>query len=121
MRGMSYCGAWSNGPGAMPAYIGRREVVFLVVLILEKVNRGLRGELSRWMIEPKAGVFVGKLSGLVRDKLWEKVVKDAKDGGAMLLYSAQNEQGFSVRTFGDTSRALVDYEGLILARIPGDG
>jgi len=90
----------------------------MVVLVLEKVSRSLRGELSRWMVEPRVGVFVGKLSGLVRDKLWEKVMREAKEGGAMLLYSAGNEQGFAVRTFGDTSRELVDYEGLILARMP---
>ena len=89
----------------------------LVVLIMESAKRSLRGELSRWMIEPRAGVFVGKLSGLVRDKLWEKVCREHKDGGAMMLFSAQNEQGFAVRKFGDTTRDVVDYEGLFLARI----
>jgi CRISPR-associated protein Cas2 len=93
----------------------------LVVLIVEKVKRGLRGELSRWMIEPKTGVFVGKLSALVRDKLWEKVVKEVGDGGAVLIHRAQSEQGFAVRTFGDTSREIVDYEGLFLARLPKEG
>ena len=90
----------------------------MVVLILEKVPRTLRGELSRWMIEPKAGVFVGKVSGMVRDKLWENASDKAKGGAGMMLYSSPTEQGFSVRSFGDTSRTLLDMEGLMLVHIP---
>jgi CRISPR-associated protein Cas2 len=45
----------------------------MVVMILERVPVGLRGELTWWMLEPKAGVFVGRLSGMVRDLLWEKI------------------------------------------------
>ena len=33
----------------------------MVVMILERAPPGLRGEMSRWMIEPKAGVFVGRV------------------------------------------------------------
>lgn len=90
----------------------------MVVLIMERVPKGLRGELSRWMIEPKANVFVGKISAMVRDKLWETVCAKAKDGAAILVYSAPNEQGFSMRSWGDTSRELIDYDGLTLIRIP---
>ena len=90
----------------------------MVVLIMERVPKGLRGELSRWMIEPKANVFVGKLSAMVRDKLWEKVCTKAKEGAAILVYAAPNEQGFTMRSWGDTSRELIDYEGLMLVRIP---
>lgn len=90
----------------------------MVVLMMERVPVGLRGELSRWMIEPRAGVFVGRMSGMVRDRLWQKACKGAKEGAAMMLYSAPTEQGFAVRTQGDASRMLVDVEGLLLVRIP---
>ena len=90
----------------------------MVVMILERVPGGLRGELTRWMIQPRAGVFVGKLSGMVRDKLWEKAQKAAKGGSGILLHSSNREQGFAVRTFGDPSRDLIDIEGIILARMP---
>ncbi len=89
----------------------------MIVLMLEKVPAGLRGELSRWMIEPRAGVFVGKLSAIVRDKLWDKAQRDARGGCGMLVYPAPTEQGFAVRTFGETSREIVDWEGLQLVRI----
>ena len=91
----------------------------MVVLILEKVPVGLRGELSRWMIEPRRGVFVGSVSGMVRDKLWEMAVRGARGGGAMLLWSSPTEQGFQTRIFGDTTRDLVDFEGLTLVHVPG--
>jgi CRISPR-associated protein Cas2 len=88
----------------------------MVILLMEKVPVSLRGELSRWMIEPKAGVFVGKMSAMVRDRLWEHACKGAKGGGAMLFYSSQTEQGFTVRSQGESSRALLDWEGLTLVR-----
>lgn len=90
----------------------------MVVLILERVPASLRGELSRWMLEPRAGVFVGKISAIVRDKLWQKAVQGAKGGAGMLIFSSQTEQGFSVRAFGDTTRTLVDWEGLMLVHVP---
>lgn len=90
----------------------------MVVLITECATPGVRGELSRWMIEPRAGVFVGKMSAAVRDKLWELVCSRLKTGGAALLYSSPTEQGFAVRTHGDRSRELLDYEGLTLVRLP---
>src|SRR5436305_9932395 len=90
----------------------------MVILILERVPAGLRVELSRWMIERRAGVFVGIPSGLVRDKLWTKVTKSARGGAAVMLHSSRTEQGFTVRTHGDPSRHPVDIEGLTLVRIP---
>src|SRR5947207_14337468 len=90
----------------------------MVILILERVPAGLRGELSRWMIEPRAGVFVGVPSGLVRDKLWTKVTTSARGGAAVLIHSSGTEQGFTIRTHGDPSRQPVDVEGLTLVRIP---
>jgi CRISPR-associated protein Cas2 len=90
----------------------------MVVLIVERAKPSLRGELSRWLIEPRAGVFVGNISAMVRDKLWEKVTKSSPDGGAMMIHNALTEQGFCARIHGDTSRTLVDLEGLLLVRVP---
>ncbi|NQT51853.1 type I-E CRISPR-associated endoribonuclease Cas2, partial [bacterium] len=67
----------------------------MVIFILENVPTSLRGELTRWMLEPRAGVFVGSLSAMVRDKLWEKIARKLKDGGAMDIHTTNNEQGFT--------------------------
>ena len=90
----------------------------MVIMILERLNPGLRGEISRWMIEPKAGVFIGKMSAMVRDRLWEKAEKSAGDGAGTLIHSCNSEQGFNIRSFGDGSRQIIDMEGLWLVRLP---
>jgi len=38
----------------------------MTVIILERVPVGVRGELTRWMLEIHTGVFVGTLSARVR-------------------------------------------------------
>ncbi len=90
----------------------------MVVILLERVPASVRGELTRWLLEVQTGVFVGQVSGLVRDKLWENATVAKGAGAAMLLYSSDNEQGFQMRTTGDTSRAIVEFDGLSLIRVP---
>ena len=89
-----------------------------MILILERVPTSLRGELSRWFLEPKAGVFVGRVSAVVRDLLWDKSCGQAKYGGCVLIYSSDTEQGYRIRTHGKTARIPEDFEGLSLIRIP---
>ncbi|MCK9520839.1 MAG: type I-E CRISPR-associated endoribonuclease Cas2e [Dehalococcoidia bacterium] len=92
----------------------------MMVLILERVPRSLRGELSKWVIEPRAGVFVGNVSALVRDKLWEKACQDSAGGSALLLYRTNNEQGYAFRLWGSPSYHPEEFEGLLLVRRPSD-
>jgi CRISPR-associated protein Cas2 len=70
------------------------------------------------MIEVRAGVFVGSLSSRVRDKLWKLVCKRNPDGGCVLIARAANEQGFVLEAQGDTSRQVVEMDGLWLVRKP---
>ena len=90
----------------------------MVVMVLERVSQTMRGELTRWLLEPKAGVFVGTVSALVRDKLWELACKRMGKGGGILCHSTDNEQGFALRLWGDTTRLVRDFEGLSLVTIP---
>lgn len=90
----------------------------MIVLILEKVSPSLRGELTRWLIEARTGVFVGRVSAMVRERLWDKICGAAGDGGAILIHPAEGEQGYAMRMHGATKREIVDFEGLTLVRIP---
>ena len=92
----------------------------MIVLIVERATPGLRGQLTRWMLEVRAGVFVGTLSPRVRDKLWALVKARNPKGGCLLVARASNEQGFVVESQGDTSRQVIDMEGLTLMRKPSD-
>jgi CRISPR-associated protein Cas2 len=90
----------------------------MMVLVLEKAPPSLRGELTRWLLEPRTGVFVGDVSAQVRELLWGMVEEKIRAGGAVLIHNADREQGFALRSLGDTTRALVDYGGLMLVRTP---
>ena len=90
----------------------------MIAMILERVSPGLRGELTRWLIEPHTGVFVGHVSALVRDKLWAKCLESRETGGVIQLWSTNTEQRFAMRKSGDTTRNIVDFEGLQLVRVP---
>ena len=90
----------------------------MVVMMVERVSRSLRGELTRWLLEPRTGVFVGTVSALVRDKLWDQVCAKMGDGGGILVYSTGNEQGFAMRLWGSPDRMLVDFDGLSLVTVP---
>ena len=89
----------------------------MVVIILEKVPSALRGVLTRWMLEPHPGVFVGHLSGRVRDKLWERCLKAKRRGGVIQIWSTNNEQRFAMRMDGIEGREIVDWEGIQLIRL----
>lgn len=90
----------------------------MVIMILEKVPVGVRGELTRWLLEVKTGVFVGHVSARVRDKLWEKCCKARRMGGVTQIWTTNTEQRFQMRMSGETSREIVEMEGLQLIRIP---
>ncbi len=90
----------------------------MVVLILERVPGGLRGDLTRWLLEPRSGTFVGSLPAGVRDRLWAKACKEARDGSCTMIAHARNDQGFTVRVHNEPQRSIVDFDGLALVRLP---
>jgi CRISPR-associated protein Cas2 len=89
----------------------------VIVLVLTACPDGLRGHLTRWLIEVSAGVFVGKTTSRVRDELWERVVELSGRGRAVMAYSAPTEQGFAIRNHGH-HWTPVDIEGITLMLRP---
>ena len=90
----------------------------MIVMLLEKVPLRLRGELTRWLIEPRTGVFVGHVNAMVRDRLWQKCCNARGMGGVVQVWSTNNEQHFAMRMNGDTSRQIVELEGLQFIQVP---
>lgn len=89
----------------------------MVVITLEKVPSSLRGELTRWMLEISTGVFVGSMSALVRDLLWEKCVETKQTGRCCQVYRTNNEQGFHIRMDGASDRSVLEVDGLFLVAV----
>lgn len=88
----------------------------MVVIVMERVTPSARGILSRWMIEPRAGVFVGQVTARVRDLLWKQCCELAGEGSVVQLWSTVTEQRFAMRVFGNPRRTVVDVDGLQLSR-----
>ncbi|MBE2279576.1 MAG: type I-E CRISPR-associated endoribonuclease Cas2 [Ignavibacteriaceae bacterium] len=88
----------------------------MLVIILESVPVSLRGELSRWLIEVKAGIFIGSVSALVRDQLWDLALSKIKEGGIWQIYTTNNEQGYTIRQQGNTGKIVEDFDGILLIK-----
>lgn len=89
----------------------------MIVLVLTACPAGLRGFLTRWLMEISAGVFVGKVNGRVRELLWERTVDMIGPGRAILVLSVRSEQGLDVRVHGHHWEP-VDIEGITLMLRP---
>lgn len=91
----------------------------MTVIVLTRVPPGLRGDLAKWLLEVRPGVYVGRLTAAVRVRLWDRITKYVKHGDATLVYMASNEQGYQILTLGDPSYRVRDFEGLqLIERVP---
>lgn len=89
----------------------------MAVLVLTACPSGLRGDLSRWLMEIAPGVFVGHVSARVRDLLWARVVGFIKEGRAIMVHSARNEQHMAFKVHQPDWKP-VDCDGLELIKRP---
>lgn len=89
----------------------------MVVIVLTACPEGLRGHLTRWLLEVSAGMFVGHTIARVRTLLWARVVQLSKDGRALMIYSQQNEQRLAFKAHGHHWQPT-DYDGLLLMLRP---
>lgn len=89
----------------------------MIVICVTDCPAKLRGDLSKWLFEINTGVYVGKLSARVRDRLWLRVCENVKNGRATMVYSADNEQGIRFETHNTTWQPK-DFDGLTLMQRP---
>jgi CRISPR-associated protein Cas2 len=88
----------------------------MLVVVLENAPPRLRGRLSLWLAELRAGVYVGVYSARTRERIWEEVVQLLGDGSAVMAWSAPTDSGFAFETAGINRRESVDFDGLTLVR-----
>ena len=86
----------------------------MLVIVTENVPPRLRGRLALWLLEVRAGVYVGDVSKKVRETLWSQVEVGYEDGNVVMIWSANNESGYELRTLGVNRRVPVDFDGLKL-------
>ena len=88
----------------------------MVVIVLENAPPRIRGRLSLWNIEVRAGVYVGNHSSRVRAAMWREVLSNIEDGSAVLAWACPTESGYDFWTVGPNRRMAVDHDGLRLVR-----
>lgn len=86
----------------------------MMVIVVNNVPPRLRGRLAAWLLEVRAGVFVGEYSMRTRDRIWEQVTEYLDGGDAVMIWTAPTDQGFDFRTAGTNRRMPVDFDGLKL-------
>jgi CRISPR-associated protein Cas2 len=90
----------------------------MIVLLLESVSPSLRGDLSRWLIEIQAGVFVGRVNELIREALWMRTTNRAEDGTVVMIWRTPTEQGFEVRSWNAKQYVPINLDGIWLTLRP---
>ena len=83
----------------------------MLVIVVENVPPRLRGRLAVWLLEIRAGVYVGKLSCKVRKMIWATVKKGIEEGNAIMTWSTNTEAGYDFATAGSNRRIPVDFDG----------
>lgn len=86
----------------------------MTVFVMDRVEPSIRGELTRWFLELKPGVFVGSVNTRIRELLWERICRGKVESGAVMVYNASNEQGFAMEFSGHPKRKIIDLEGIQL-------
>lgn len=86
----------------------------MLVVVTENVPPRLRGRLAIWLLEIRAGVYVGEVSKRIREMIWEQVCALAETGNVAMAWATNSESGFDFQTFGENRRIPIDYDGLRL-------
>lgn len=86
----------------------------MLVTVVENAPPRLRGRLAIWLLEVRAGVYVGKVSRRVREMIWSQIEKGIDDGNAVMAWSTNTESGFEFMTLGPNRRMPVEMDGIKL-------
>lgn len=99
----------------------------MIVIVLENAPPRLRGRLALWLLEVRAGVYVGEFNRRIREYIWDQVTKGIEGGNAVIAWrDSSNEAGFEFETVGANRRVPVDLDGVRLveflpeAALPAD-
>lgn len=86
----------------------------MMVIVVENAPPRLRGRLAVWLLEIRAGVYVGHYGRRVREMIWQQTEAAIGDGDAVIAWSAPTDQGYRFATCGANRRMPVDFDGLTL-------
>ena len=59
----------------------------MLTVVTEAVPPRLRGRLAVWLLEVRAGVYVGNVSRRVREMIWYQITELADEGNAVMAWA----------------------------------
>ncbi len=86
----------------------------MLVVITENTPPRLRGRLAIWLLQIRAGVYVGDVSRRVREMIWQQCTTFYHEGNIVMAWATNTESGFDFQTIGKNRRTPVDMDGLRL-------
>ena len=86
----------------------------LTVIHVQNAPPHTHGVLSRWMLHLAPGLYVGTLNKRVREQVWTELKEIIEPGRAALVYPANNEQRYTIETYGTGRYEPIDMEGITL-------
>ena len=86
----------------------------MMAVIVNNAPPRLRGRLAVWLLEVRAGVYLGTYSARTREMIVEQVERMIGEGDAVVAWDAPNDAGFIFKTLGANRREAVDFDGLQL-------
>ena len=95
----------------------------MLVIVVNNAPPRLRGRLAVWLLEIRAGVYVGNYSRRTREMIWGQVKSEIGDGDGIIAWAARNDVGYDFDTCGNNRRIPVDLDGLKLVQflpLPAD-
>lgn len=93
----------------------------MLVIVTENAPPRLRGRLGLWLVEVRAGVYVGKVSRRVREMIWNNLEQGIENGNAVMVWSSNTESGFDFLTLGENRRMPVEMDGIKLVSFLVEG
>ncbi|MBS0970670.1 type I-E CRISPR-associated endoribonuclease Cas2e [Nissabacter archeti] len=86
----------------------------MLIVVTENVPPRLRGRLAVWLLEVRAGVYIGDTSRRIREMIWQQIDILAEEGNVVMAWATNTESGFDFQTYGVNRRIPVEYDGLRL-------
>lgn len=86
----------------------------MLVIVVENAPPRIRGRLGVWLLEVRAGVYLGNVSRRVRENIWNQVTLGIEAGNAVIIWTTNTEAGFDFATIGANRRIPIELDGIKL-------
>ncbi len=93
----------------------------MLVIASETIPARLRGRLAVWLLQIRAGIYIGNVSAKVREMIWEQCETFCEDGNIVMAWQTNTESGFDFQTLGENRRIPMEMDGVrLVSFLPQD-